>query len=214
MMYSVSNWLASTREEHHRTFGVTVGVVTDNQDPDGMARVKVRFPWLGDSDESFWARIVTPMAGNGRGLYCLPEVDDEVLVAFEHGAMDHAYVVGSLWNGSDSPPESNSDGHNNMRTLKSRSGHIIRLNDSNGSEKIEIIDKTGSNKITIQSSDNTLHIESDSDIQIQSSTGKVVLSGVGIELKSQAGVSVQANANIDVNASGQLNLKGSLVNIN
>ena len=213
-MYSVAHWLASSHEEHERIFGVTVGIVTDNQDPDGLARVKLRFPSLGDNDESFWARIVTPMAGNGRGLYLLPEVDDEVLVVFEHGAMDHAYVIGSLWNGTDSPPESNRDGHNNMRALKSRSGHIFRLDDSDGTEKIEIIDKTGNNKITIQSSDNTLHIESDSDIQIQSSTGKIVLSGMGIELKSQAGVSVQANENIDVNASGQLNLKGSLVNIN
>ena len=65
-----------------RVYGVTVGVVTNNQDPDGLGRVKVRFPWLSDDDESFWARVVTPMAGNGRGLYLLPEVDDEVLVAF------------------------------------------------------------------------------------------------------------------------------------
>jgi uncharacterized protein involved in type VI secretion and phage assembly len=214
MMYSVANWLAAGHEEHHRMLGVTVGIVTNNQDPDGLARVKVRFPWLGDNDESFWARLVMPMAGKGRGLYLLPEVDDEVLVAFEHGAMDHAYVLGALWNGDDNPPESNGDGHNNLRTLKSRSGHLIRLDDSEGAEKIEIIDKTGNNRITIQSSDNTLHIESDSDIKIKSSSGKVVLSGMGIELQSRAGVSIQGDENIDIKANAQLDLKGSLVNIN
>ena len=68
-----------------RFHGVVVGVVTNNQDPDGMHRVKVRFPWLSGEDESHWARVAAAMAGNDRGAYFLPEVDDEVLVAFEHG---------------------------------------------------------------------------------------------------------------------------------
>ncbi len=72
------------------------------------------------------------MAGAGRGLYILPEVDDEVLVAFEHGNPSTPYVLGGLWNGKDKPPEANSDGKNNMRVLKSRSGHVIRLDDTAG----------------------------------------------------------------------------------
>ena len=74
-----------------RFFGVVVGIVTNNQDDEKMHRVKVRFPWLadGEDDESHWARVATPMSGNGRGGYFLPEVDDEVLVAFEHGSVDH-----------------------------------------------------------------------------------------------------------------------------
>src|SRR5262249_43235482 len=69
----------------HRLKGVMVGVITNNQDPDGMGRVKVKFPCLSDDEESHWARIAAPMAGKERGIYFLPEVDDEVLVAFEHG---------------------------------------------------------------------------------------------------------------------------------
>ena len=68
-----------------RVSGVVVGVVTNNQDPEGMGRVKVKFPWLSDEDESNWARVAAPMAGKERGFYFLPEVEDEVLVAFEHG---------------------------------------------------------------------------------------------------------------------------------
>ena len=84
-----------------RFYGVVVGIVTNNQDPDNMHRVKVRFPWLNQDHESNWARVATSMAGNGRGAYFLPEVDDEVLVAFEHGLIDQPYVIGSLWNGKD-----------------------------------------------------------------------------------------------------------------
>ena len=196
-----------------KLLGVAVALVTNNQDPDGLGRVKVKYPWLGDDDESYWARIVSPMAGDNRGVYFLPEVDDEVLVAFEHGSMDHAYVLGSLWNGKDKPPESNADGKNNHRTIRSRSGHIIRLDDTDGSERIEILDKTGNNRIVIRSSDNSMSIEADGDVSLQAK-GKLKLGGNGVEIKSQMGVTVQGSQNIDVNASGQLNLKGTLVNLN
>src|SRR5262245_14492541 len=142
--------------DRERFYGVCVALVTNNQDPQGLGRVRVKFPWLGEDDESTWIRIASPMAGNGRGTYFLPEVDDEVLVAFEHGAGDRAYVLGALWNGTDKPPESNDDGANNHRTIKSRSGHIIRLNDKDGDEQIEIVDKSGNNQIVVKTSDNSI----------------------------------------------------------
>ncbi|MEO8938422.1 MAG: phage baseplate assembly protein V [Burkholderiaceae bacterium] len=202
--------------DHERFFGVVVGIVTNNQDPDGMHRVKVRFPWLSDGaqDESYWARVATPMAGNDRGAYFLPEVDDEVLVAFDHGAVDHPYVIGSLWNGKDAPPESNGDGDNNHRGFKSRSGHIVRLNDQRGSETIEIIDKTGNNRIVISSSENKIVIQADGDIEIKSTRGKLTMSAIGVEIKSQAGVDIQAMQNVDVKATAQVNVRGTLVNLN
>jgi uncharacterized protein involved in type VI secretion and phage assembly len=195
-----------------RALGVAVGLVTNNQDPEGLGRVKVRYPMLGDQDESYWARVVVPMAGKDRGFWFLPEVDDEVLVAFEENSMDHPYVIGSLWNGKDKPPESNSD-ENNHRTIQSRSGHIIRMDDTKGAEKIEVVDRTGKNRIVIDSVRNSMSIEANGDIEL-TAQGKVHISGKGIELESKVGVSVKANANVDVSANGQLNLKGSLVNIN
>lgn len=197
-----------------RLYGVTVGVVTNNQDPDGLGRVKVKLPWLSDDVESHWARVVTPMAGNDRGLFFLPEVDDEVLVAFEHGSPEFPYVLGALWNGKDKAPESNDDGGNNMRTIKSRSGHVVRLDDTDGSEKIEIVDGSGANSVVISTADNTITITADADITIESGSGKLILSGNGIEIKSQADVKVEAGANMDLKASGQLNIKGPTVNIN
>jgi uncharacterized protein involved in type VI secretion and phage assembly len=197
-----------------RVFGVGVGVVTNNQDPDGMARVKVKFPWLSDDDESTWARIAVPMAGNNRGVYFLPEVGDEVLVAFEHGSIGFPYVLGALWNGQDQPPESNGDGNNDNRVIRSRSGHILRLSDKDGDEKIEIIDKSGDNRITLKTSDNTLSIEAASDITIQSKSGKIKLSGLGVEITSQADIKLQAASELDANAGSEMNLKGAMVNIN
>src|SRR5262245_22538227 len=90
-----------------RIYGVVPGVVTSNDDPEKLGRVKLRFPWLSDEVESGWARVALPAAGNLRGVYMLPEVDDEVLVAFEQGDVRFPYVVGGLWSSKLPPPEEN-----------------------------------------------------------------------------------------------------------
>ena len=197
-----------------RFTGVAMAIVTNNKDPDGLGRVKVKLPWLDDQVQSDWARVVTAMAGAGRGLYWLPEVDDEVLVAFEHGRPDSLYVLGGLWNGKDKPPEDNKDGKNNVRALKTRSGHVIRLTDADGDEKIEIIDKTGKNSIVISAKDKTVTIGADADIIVKSTNGKLKLSGNGVEITSQAAVKIEASQNMDLKAGTQLNVKGQMVNIN
>lgn len=116
-------------------YGVRMAIVTNNNDPDKVGRVKLKFPWRGDADESDWTRIVFPMAGKERGIYFIPEVDDEVLVLFENGDIHHPYVIGSLWNGQDKPPEDNANGKNNIRKIKSRSGHEIIFDDNSEEKK-------------------------------------------------------------------------------
>jgi len=154
------------------------------------------------------------MAGKDRGAYFLPEVDDEVLVAFEHGHVDHPYVLGCLWNGQDTAPENNNDGENNHRTIKSRSGHVVRLNDAAGSETIEIIDKSEKNKIVINTAENSITIEAKSDIKIKSAMGKLTMEANGIEIKSNAGVTVQATLSMDLKANAQVTVKGATINLN
>ncbi len=197
-----------------RLFGLVVGVVTNNQDPDKLGRVKVRFPWLSDSEESHWARLAVPMGGKDRGTYFLPEVDDEVLAAFEHGDARFPYVLGALWNGKDAPPATNGDGKNNLRLIKSRSGHIIKLNDEDGKETIEIIDKSGKNSIVIDTAKNTLTITTDKDIALAAAQGTIKLEAQKIQLKSSADTKIEAGAGMDVKASATLNIKGATVNIN
>ena len=205
--------LRSEDQNVRQVFGVAPGIVTNNQDSEGLGRVKIRFPWLSDDNETNWVRVATLMAGSGRGAFFLPEVGDEVLVAFEHGDINQPYVIGALWNGVASPPETNSDGKNNIRKIRSRSGHEIIFNDddtsqqekieihtnaghqvllddSAGQEKIEIIDKTGSNKITIDSVQNSINIESAMQLKIKANM--VEIEGTtSLTLKSNAALTIQ-----------------------
>jgi uncharacterized protein involved in type VI secretion and phage assembly len=194
-----------------RVSGVAVGIVTNNRDPEGHGRIKVRLPWLHDQNESFWARLVTPMAGKDRGLLLIPEVDDEVLVAFEHGAPEFAFIIGSLWNGRDRPPQPNAG--NDHRLLKSRSGHVIRLVDSAGEERIEIIDAGGQNRIVIDTHNNSVAIEAGMDVTIRAA-GALQLQGRSIEIRSDAGLTIDAGSGVDVKAAAALTLKGATVDIN
>ncbi len=190
--------------QERRNYGVFIGIVTNNRDPQGMGRVKVKFPWLEDGEESNWARIVSPAAGNGRGTYWIPEVNDEVLVAFEHGSVNHPYILGSLWNGQDKPPLDvneavSADGRVQKFVWKSRSGHLIVLDDSDSQAGISICDKTGKNMVAIDSMRNALKISASGDITIEAQ-GKVTIKGT-------AGVDIEGSP-------GQVNVKGTTVNIN
>lgn len=203
-----------------RTYGIAAGIVTNNKDPQKLGRLKVKFPWLSDNNETDWVRMTTFMAGGGRGGFFLPEVGDEVLVAFENGNLNRPYVIGSLWNGVDKSPENNSDGQNNIRKIKSRSGHEIIFNDDNtakrekieihtkaghkivlddsaGQEKIELIDKTENNKITIDSVQNSINIES----------------AVQLNIKANI-VEIEATASLTLKSSAVLTIQGSIVKIN
>jgi phage baseplate assembly protein V len=206
--------LAMPSGTDERYYGVAIGVVTNNKDPDGLGRVKASLPWMDDQVETNWARVAAPMAGAGRGIYFLPEVNDEVLVAFEHGNPDTPYVLGGLWNGQDKPPEANGNGKNDVRTIRSRSGNVIRLTDTDGGSKIEIIDSSTKNSIVISAKNNSITIAAAGDITIASSGGKLKLSGNSVEITSTSTVKVQASQNTEVTASGQLTLKGQVVNIN
>jgi uncharacterized protein involved in type VI secretion and phage assembly len=180
------------------SLGVSIGIVTSNKDEDGLGRVKVNLPWRGDKEQSFWARIAVTMAGNGIGMVFYPEVGDEVLVAFEQGDINYPYILGALWSKKDLPPEINSDGENNIKMIKTRSGHVIKIDDTKGKEKIEIIDKSEENKISIDSSNKKISIECGGDIELIASKGKVSINAKEIEIKS----------------SSTMNIKGSMVNIN
>jgi uncharacterized protein involved in type VI secretion and phage assembly len=203
---------------HGRIFGVVVGLVTNNKDPDGLGRVKVNFPWLSSTDESYWAPVAAPMAGNNRGAWLLPEVNDEVLVAFEHGDVRAPYVLGALWNGKDKPPRDNSDGKNNERVIRSRAGHelvfnddsqgahvqiktnaghLFVLDDTSGQENITIQDKTGNNSIVIDSAQNAITITAQMKLNIKAQT-----------------VEIDADTMLTIKAGANLTIQGALVKIN
>ena len=187
--------------------GIIIGLVKDLEDPENLGRIRVTYPYLGEQ-QSDWARLVTPMAGKDRGLFFRPEVGDEVLVCFELGDARRPYILGSLWSTEDTPPPDDGNAKkNNWRFIKSRNGHIVKLDDTDGSEKIEIIGSDGARKIVFDIANKKIQVTCDSgDIEVSAPAGEVK-----VEAKT---VSVTASADMTLEAKGSMTIKGSTVNIN
>lgn len=209
---------AATGEEEEREAdgfltGLAVALVTDNEDPEGLARVRVRLPWQEESDFSYWARTAMPMAGKERGSYFLPEVGDEVLVGAENGDPSHLYVLGVLWNGQAKPPASNDDGKNNERLIHSRSGHRLRFFDDKDKPEVELSLADGKH-LLLEKDGVTVEDEKGNVIKIDSASSSIeVTAGKDLTLKG-AKVSIEASTTMDIKASGTLTVKGALVQIN
>lgn len=191
--------------------GVVVAQVTDVGDPDERARVKVKFPWLDATFESTWARVPQPGAGKGRGLLVLPEVGDEVLVAFEHGDVRRPFVLGGLYNGRDLPPQAAgavaSDGKVVHRAFTSRSGHRLLLDDTKGAERIVVTDKTGNNEIVIDSKENTVTIRCDGDFTVDAKGNIVLRSGGDVTVEAKGKLQADAGTSLRAEAKTSLDLK-------
>lgn len=201
----------SEREGDGMVRGVAVAVVTDNKDPEGLARVRVRLPWLAESGTSFWARIAVAMAGNEIGTYFLPEIGDEVLVAFEREDISHPYVIGALWSGRRPPPEVN-DGQNDCRVIRSRAKHELRFDDGTSPE-VEIKLSDGKH-LVINEQGLTLEDTAGNKVEILSSSGGVTIeSKSSLTLRSQK-ISLEAGASMEIRSSGPLSINGTPVRIN
>jgi uncharacterized protein involved in type VI secretion and phage assembly len=169
-------------------YGVYSGLVVGVRDPDRQGRIKVRLPWVMDAGEDpyeAWARLATLMAGDHRGSWFIPEVDDEVLLAFEGGDPSRPYILGALWNGRDTPPAEMDDASKNeLKVLRSRNGLQITLLDQDGHERLEL-ETPGGQQITLK--------DGPGEIEIQDSNGnRILLSPAGIEVDASASVKVNA----------------------
>ena len=193
--------------------GVSVATVVQNQDPEGLGRVKVRFPWRENPDESHWARMAVPMAGGDRGAWFLPEVGDEVLVACDADKVEHPYVLGALWNGQAKPPQNNSDGKNDIRMIRSRGGHEIIFDDgAQGSIDIHLKDKK--RKVRLDPDGITISDDSGNQMEIKSTPGTITIkSNTSISLQSKT-IDIKADASMTLQATGTLTIQGALVKIN
>jgi uncharacterized protein involved in type VI secretion and phage assembly len=180
------------------------------------------------NEESHWARLVTPMAGDGRGIEFIPEVNDEVLVAFEHDDSHRPFVLGALWNGKDKPPEPSgtllsSTGKVERRIIRSRSGHTITLDDTDGKEKISIVDKTGKNSIEIDSANNSLEVKAGSKVEIHTQVGhKIILDDSGISIEAGAAkdltlkaqnIKLEATMGMEMKANTSMSIEGSMTTV-
>jgi len=216
--------------------GVTVGVVTDIDDPEKLGRLKVRIINRDSSDfETEFIRVLTPMSGKQWGSFFFPEVGDEVLVAFNQGDINRPYVLGSLWNKNYKPPSPIENQKNDIRMIKTRSGHEIVFNDEEGKESIQlktpkelsitlddekevitIKDKNEDNIMDIDSKNGQIQVTADKKITLNSGKSNIILdaqkdsinieSSSSLNLTSQQ-ISIKAKSTLEINAGSSLVVK-------
>jgi uncharacterized protein involved in type VI secretion and phage assembly len=220
--------------------GVMVATVTNNQDPEGLNRVKLKFPIRENSQETDWAPIASLMSGNAMGTLFVPEVGDEVLVAFHLGNLNQPFVIGSLWSKSKKPPAK--DEKNNLRKIYSRGGHELIFDDTENAGKVTVKTKKGikleiddqnekitlgtksdaqsvvlagssAGTITVKSGTNKITIDNKGDIQIES-TKEITVKSTQINLEATAAMKLKAGAKLDLLADGIVTIKGAMVKIN
>ncbi len=129
--------------------GVVVGLVVDNVDPDSNGKIKCKYPTDHESPpETWWLRLMSPMAGKKRGLVMLPDVGTEVLIGFAYRTMA-PYIVGALYNGAEDKPKpyANEDGNDDHRRFWSRNSQWLDIDDTPGAERIEFINTTENDAI-------------------------------------------------------------------
>ncbi|MEQ1566973.1 MAG: phage baseplate assembly protein V [Myxococcota bacterium] len=202
---------------------ITIGIVTDNVDPDELGRIELKFPILGDA-KSHWIRLGTPMAGEKRGFYALPEKDDEVLVAFMQGDIRTGVIVGQLWNKVDLPPTEAKDGlpgpsktdtgaswstevftdgsktleKNDRRFWRSRSGHLFVFDDSEGKETVQVWDKEHNLSVVLDSVKKLITIaNTQGDLHIRTKQDLYFEAGRDIKIKAGQNLKGETGQTID-----------------
>jgi uncharacterized protein involved in type VI secretion and phage assembly len=204
-------------KERDWSASLVVGVVTNNNDPDQMGRVRVKYPSLSDTEESAWARIATPSSGNARGLLMLPQVNEEVIIGFEHNDTRRPIVIGSVFNGRDKP---------GADLMQNRDGSFALLSN-------EKIHQHSKKDFEIKSDQNmTVEIKQDEKHTVKGNfentatgTGKLkaqsytveagtsmTVKGVSVTVEASASLTLKG-ATVDIQGSGPVNIKGAIINI-
>lgn len=202
--------------------GMGIGVVTNVNDPENLGRIKVKLPWLSETYETDWASIAVPMTGANMGFFFVPSVEDEVLVAFDHGDILRPIVIGSIWHKTAKPPGTSADAMDKIFRLKTKKGNELVFDDkidkveirmasghyiTVGPEKIEITDK-GKDSIILDSQANSIKIQSKKDMQIES-TNKLSIKAMTIEMEATASMKLKSSSTMNLESSGMMGIKGS-----
>ena len=218
---TIGNLETSVEESKKKYYGVTVGKVINPLDPMMLGRVQVQLPFIDSLDLSPWARIALPMAGMLHGTYFIPNLNDEVLVAFEHGDVNAPYIIGSLWNAMAPPPLQSPVPQ--IRAIRTLAGNQIVFTEVPPSVTIQTAPTppsvlpspptpTGPYQ-TIMMSTAGIQIMSPTPIQIMSPAGIQIVAGTNIINLTRDGITITGAPNLNLAAAGTLNIAAPAVNI-
>ena len=211
--------------DRHYASGPVFGIVTNNADPDGLGRVKVVICSLGKNVETNWIPVVTAVLG----MFFLPEINDQVAVAFMDDNPDLPFVIGSIWSIPQMPPvtgenaasERNKDGKNNLRFFRSRSGNRMIFDDTKGNEKIQMISCDSASRFEIRAIDTGILFDTSKGLRM-SAKEAVNIEGETCNIKMKKGLQVQSenikieskSKDINIKAGNAITVKGSGINLN
>jgi Type VI secretion system/phage-baseplate injector OB domain len=205
---------------------LVIGIVTNNNDPDKMGRVRVKFPALGDNIEGWWARVATLNAGTERGMYMLPQIEDEVVCGFEHGDPRRPFVLGSLFNGKTKIPADLHDAQGRKAmfgvksdekvhveseqamTFRSKKEMKVEVQNANGSGNFVLDAKGGAEHKAVQSVKQT----AGQSFTIEAAQAVTIKGTASVTVESQGSLTLKGAA-IDIQATGPVNVKGAIINL-
>lgn len=230
--YTVENF---RENPEHKIYGVTVGIVTGIADPENLGRIKVKFPHRDGDRQTDWVRVASLMAGPSRGILWLPEVNDEVLLAFNHGNIDEPYVIGALWNGKDKPPETAAVEQNKVkiRKIKTTRGHEVTFTDKANEDKLEVKtpagntvimedqgkkitvkDASGNNSIILDGQGRAITVQSGQKITLKASSCSIIVDGTaGITIDSGSLPLKIKGGPTEIKAAANLKAEGAIIDI-
>jgi phage protein D len=194
--------------------GLAIGVVTDVQEPGDLRRgwVRLRFPWLSDSYTTDWVRTVQFGGTGGGGVFC-PEVQDEVLVGFEHGSLDAPYVLGGLYNGVDHPS------HHDVPLVDATSGAVNRWSlVSRGGQRLELLDvDAGPTGVRLATGDGRFEIRLDEhgkQVTITAARNTITLTEDGITVDAGTGELTLRGGSVSIDATAEVSVRGRVIRLN
>jgi type VI secretion system secreted protein VgrG len=191
-------------------------IVVENYDNAKLGRVRVRFHWMSEKEKSPWLRIAMPHAGENAGLFMLPEIDAEVMVAFAGGNAIRPYVIGEVYNGNAKTQFGNAE--NDIKAIQTRSGIKIIMNDKEGSIKMEDKSKNcvqldGDGKLTVKANDKMVLACGESKI-VLNEDGTIQISGKKIEVDATEEIKIISKDNAKIKAGTLVKVESEMIKLN
>lgn len=213
----VGSGSAASSAQAGRMYGVTIGVVTGLEDPLHLGRVLIMLPTISGDYESDWARVVHPGASKNTGMVFLPDVGDEVLVAFEDGDVSRPYVLGGLWSTAHPPPLGDAlidHGHNKRQGIVSRKNHKLVFFDEDTNGGVAIMTDDKSLRISLRKTGSVINIHSDGTIAIESKGNLKIESQGSLSVESAGQLTLKGQAGVKIQSPGVVDIDGSMIQLN